>query len=241
MLDRRCFRRAISGELGSGSRRCGKGDRLPIADGQPALSREPLDSGYDVLRQKRAPDPSRDRHDIPRLHGPSHKRPRHGNSSSPADNIVRWRHWIGIGTVRKLARALAGLRRSARAFAPIRGMRPHRCVDRRILAQITRCWARHGTRPSAPHDQRPKSACIFEEIGPKAGKVGGEGRTGSGRGPSDRRSVIFEAERFPANVLPVVRAIQASGVTSFGGIAEAPNTRGIATTLLRPLVDLPRF
>lgn len=35
---------------------------------------------------------------------------------------------------------------------------------------ITRRWARRGTRPSAPKDQRTKSAYIFGAICPKAGK-----------------------------------------------------------------------
>jgi len=36
--------------------------------------------------------------------------------------------------------------------------------------KITRRWARRGTRPSAPHDQRTASAYIFGAICPKAGK-----------------------------------------------------------------------
>lgn len=35
---------------------------------------------------------------------------------------------------------------------------------------ITRRWAKRGTRPSAPKDQRTKSAYIFGAICPKAGK-----------------------------------------------------------------------
>jgi hypothetical protein len=34
----------------------------------------------------------------------------------------------------------------------------------------TRLWARRGTRPSAPHDQRTKSAYIFGAICPREGK-----------------------------------------------------------------------
>ena len=37
--------------------------------------------------------------------------------------------------------------------------------------KITRRWARRGTRPSAPHDQRIRSAYIFGAICPKFGKV----------------------------------------------------------------------
>ncbi|KAB0454041.1 MULTISPECIES: IS630 family transposase [Agrobacterium tumefaciens complex] len=37
--------------------------------------------------------------------------------------------------------------------------------------KITRRWARRGTRPSAPHDQRTKSAYIFGAICPKLGKA----------------------------------------------------------------------
>jgi hypothetical protein len=39
--------------------------------------------------------------------------------------------------------------------------------------KITRRWARRGTRPSAPHDQRTQSAYIFGAICPKAGKGAG--------------------------------------------------------------------
>ena len=37
----------------------------------------------------------------------------------------------------------------------------------------TRRWARRGTRPSAPHDQRTQSAYIFGAICPAAGKAAG--------------------------------------------------------------------
>jgi hypothetical protein len=36
--------------------------------------------------------------------------------------------------------------------------------------KITRRWARRGTRPSAPHDQRTASTYIFGAICPKEGK-----------------------------------------------------------------------
>jgi len=39
--------------------------------------------------------------------------------------------------------------------------------------KITRRWARRGTRPSAPKDQRTKSACIFGAICPEFGKGAG--------------------------------------------------------------------
>ncbi len=38
---------------------------------------------------------------------------------------------------------------------------------------------------------------------------------------------ISEANRFAANVLPLVEAIRASGVSSLAGIAQALNSRGI--------------
>ena len=38
---------------------------------------------------------------------------------------------------------------------------------------------------------------------------------------------LQEADRFAANVLPVVAAIRASGVTTLAGIADALNARGI--------------
>ena len=37
--------------------------------------------------------------------------------------------------------------------------------------KITRRWAKRGTRPSAPHDQRTRSAYIFGAICPKLGKA----------------------------------------------------------------------
>ena len=39
--------------------------------------------------------------------------------------------------------------------------------------KITRRWAKRGTRPSAPHDQRTQSAYIFGAICPKKGKGAG--------------------------------------------------------------------
>ena len=39
--------------------------------------------------------------------------------------------------------------------------------------KITRRWARRGTRPSAPHDQRTRSTYIFGAICPKEGKAAG--------------------------------------------------------------------
>ena len=37
--------------------------------------------------------------------------------------------------------------------------------------KITRRWAKRGTRPRAPHDQRTRSAYIFGAICPKEGKA----------------------------------------------------------------------
>lgn len=39
--------------------------------------------------------------------------------------------------------------------------------------KITRRWAKRGTRPSAPHDQRTRSTYIFGAICPKEGKAAG--------------------------------------------------------------------
>jgi hypothetical protein len=39
--------------------------------------------------------------------------------------------------------------------------------------KITRCWAKRGTRPSAPHDQRTASTYIFGAICPNEGKGAG--------------------------------------------------------------------
>src|SRR3982751_1514666 len=50
------------------------------------------------------------------------------------------------------------------------------CKDEARIGQknkITRRWAKRGTRPSAPHDQRTKSAYIFGAICPQEGKAAG--------------------------------------------------------------------
>ena len=50
------------------------------------------------------------------------------------------------------------------------------CKDEARIGQknkITRRWARRGTRPSAPKDQRTKSAYIFGAICPELGKCAG--------------------------------------------------------------------
>lgn len=57
---------------------------------------------------------------------------------------------------------------------------------------------------------------------------------GNPRNPSHaaalgRRTLMTEADRFAANVLPVIRAIQLSGVLSLRGLADALNARGIRT------------
>ena len=39
--------------------------------------------------------------------------------------------------------------------------------------KITRRWARRGTRPAAPHDQRTASSYIFGAISPREGKAAG--------------------------------------------------------------------
>ncbi len=52
---------------------------------------------------------------------------------------------------------------------------PRKRVNARIgqKNKITRRWARKGTRPRAPHDQRTKWAYIFGAICPKKGKGAG--------------------------------------------------------------------
>jgi DNA invertase Pin-like site-specific DNA recombinase len=45
-----------------------------------------------------------------------------------------------------------------------------------------------------------------------------------------REVLVSEADRFTANVLPVIRSIQATGVISLAGIAAALNARGIPTS-----------
>ena len=50
------------------------------------------------------------------------------------------------------------------------------CKDEARIGQknkVTRRWAKRGTRPSAPHDQRTSSAYIFGAICPAEGKGAG--------------------------------------------------------------------
>ena len=44
-----------------------------------------------------------------------------------------------------------------------------------------------------------------------------------------RAAVVGNADRFAANVLPIVESIRASGITSYSAIAEVLNNRGIRT------------
>ena len=48
-------------------------------------------------------------------------------------------------------------------------------------------------------------------------------------GANGRRKAKASAAAFAANVMPIVRSIQQSGISSFGGIAEALNERRIPT------------
>jgi hypothetical protein len=41
--------------------------------------------------------------------------------------------------------------------------------------------------------------------------------------------VRADADRFAANILPIIDSIRAAGITSYFGIAEALNSRGIHT------------
>jgi hypothetical protein len=42
-----------------------------------------------------------------------------------------------------------------------------------------------------------------------------------------RKASIEGADRFAANVMPIIEAIRASGVSTFSGIAAALNARGL--------------
>ena len=44
-----------------------------------------------------------------------------------------------------------------------------------------------------------------------------------------RKVQVSEADRFAANVFPLIETVQAAGITSFRGIAAALNARGIPT------------
>jgi DNA invertase Pin-like site-specific DNA recombinase len=59
---------------------------------------------------------------------------------------------------------------------------------------------------------------------------GRDGKLGVAQSLTRARSVITaHADQRAANVLPVIESIKASGITSYKGIAEALNSRGIAT------------
>jgi DNA invertase Pin-like site-specific DNA recombinase len=45
-----------------------------------------------------------------------------------------------------------------------------------------------------------------------------------------RQVLVSEADGFAANVLPVIRSIQACGITSLAGIAKVLNVRGVPTS-----------
>jgi len=42
-----------------------------------------------------------------------------------------------------------------------------------------------------------------------------------------RKAASDEADRFAANVLPIIAAIRATGVSTFAGVADALNARGV--------------
>ena len=44
-----------------------------------------------------------------------------------------------------------------------------------------------------------------------------------------RKAAAEEADRFAANVLPIVEAIRSSGICTFAGIADALNARGVSS------------
>ena len=73
-------------------------------------------------------------------------------------------------------------RRSASALSPGTEIEPWLADEARVGQKntITRRWARRGTPPAAPHDQRTKSASIFGAICPKAGKGARRGHPRSG-------------------------------------------------------------
>jgi DNA invertase Pin-like site-specific DNA recombinase len=48
-------------------------------------------------------------------------------------------------------------------------------------------------------------------------------------GASGRQRAKASAAAFAVNVMPIIRSIQKSGITSLGGIAEVLNNRGIPT------------
>jgi hypothetical protein len=71
-------------------------------------------------------------------------------------------------------------------------------------------------------------------LGGAGAKVGGGRRPGNRTNLPDAQAMGVAANRkaadaFAANVLPIVRQIQASGATTFRAIAEALNNRGVRT------------
>ena len=67
------------------------------------------------------------------------------------------------------------------------------------------------------------------------GKAGGA-RLGNPSNPAEAASLgravsIADADRFATRLLPVIESLQRAGITSYCGIAEALNNRGIRTAL----------
>jgi DNA invertase Pin-like site-specific DNA recombinase len=57
----------------------------------------------------------------------------------------------------------------------------------------------------------------------------GNPRNLGGAGELGRQSLVADADRFAANVAPVIQSLRASGVTDLRGLAAALNARGVRT------------
>ena len=77
-----------------------------------------------------------------------------------------------------------------------------------------------------PISERTKAALASRKI--NGAKLGNQ--TNSAAAAAKGRAVsIVEAERFAQTVLPIIRSIQRSGITSLRGLAIALNNRGVRT------------
>jgi DNA invertase Pin-like site-specific DNA recombinase len=72
--------------------------------------------------------------------------------------------------------------------------------------------------------ERTRSALAQRKV---QGKRLGNPRNAKDAAALGRAAQVSEADRFAANVLPVIDAVRASGVTSLAGIANALNARGV--------------
>jgi Recombinase-like helix-turn-helix domain len=155
---------------------------------------------------------------------------------------MRFGHEAGCCLLPGLDRTAAALwprnRRPARGCAALRRggrLRPHSRVRRGRERQGRGC-----ARPAATAGSRLSAALAEKErrlISDRTkaalaqrkaqGKRLGNPRNAEYAAALGRAAQVSEADCFAANILPIVEAIRASGISTLAGIAEALNARGI--------------